>query len=363
VPTRFPVQTLGGALLALGLSAGCALAQSPDCNQSAKDAIVSIALPGAPVAVASSADGCAIYVAIPARGADPGRIAVVTRKGGAAALARVITTPGSAVGLALSPDGKALAVATGAGAALFDTRRILADLQEPLITLFDEGPKAGSAAVAFSRDGVRLFISDQGSNTLGVWDVAARKRLAGLPIGQFPGGLVLSPDGQRLYVVDRFVEGHEADCSSPDGQASWTAPGELAVVDVAKMAVAQRIPAGCGPARAALSPDGALAYVTVQGDDTVLALHASGAPGPVQVKAGAAPGGIVATARAVLVLNADREIAVLKPDATARMGAIPLDGLPHDAALTADGSALLVVDMGADSLKIVDLARLGELMK
>jgi hypothetical protein len=210
---------------------------------------------------------------------------------------------------------------------------------------------------------LRLFISDQGSNALGVWDVAARKRLAGLAIGQFPSGLALSPDGGRLYVVDRFVEGHEADCSSPDGQAAWTAPGELAVVDVANMAVVARIPAGCGPAKTALSPDGALAYVGALGDEAVLALHTSGAAAPVQLKVGASPVAIAATAGAVFAADADRELAVLKPDATARVGTIPLDGLPRDAFLTADGAALLLVVAGADSLKIVDLARLGQLPK
>jgi YVTN family beta-propeller protein len=361
VPTRFPVQILSGVLMALALLAGPALAQT--CNQPAKDAALSIALPGAPAAVASSADGCTVYVAIPAKGPDPSRVAVITRKRGAAVLARTITTPGSAVGLAVSPDGKVLAVATGAGVTLFDTPRILAGLPDLLITLFDEGPRAGSAAVAYSRDGRRLFISDQASNTLCVWDVATRKRLAGLPIGQFPGGLALSPDGGRLYVVDRFVEGHEADCSSPDGQASWTAPGELAVVDVGAMTVVARIPAGCGPAKAALSPNGGLVYVSLLGDEAVVALHASGAPGPVQVKTGAAPTGIAATAGAVFAATADRDIAVLKPDASARAGTIPLDGLPRDAALTADGSALLVVAAGADSLKIVDLARLSQVLK
>ena len=344
--------------MALALMAGPAVAQSAGCNQPAKDAALSVVLPGAPAAVASSPDGCAVYVAIPARGADPGRIAVITRKGGAAVLARTITTPGSAVGLAVSPDGKVLAVATGAGAVLFDTPRILAGLPDLLITLFDEGPKAGSVAAAYSRDGRLLFIADQASNTLAVWDVAARRRLAGLPIGQFPGALALSPDGGRLYVVDRFVEGKEADCSSPDGQASWTAPGELAVVDVATMTVAARIPAGCGPAKAALSPGADLAYVTAQGDGTVQVIRTAGNVALKPIKAGEAPAGIAAAGGLIFVTTSDRAVAVL--DANGPVGAIAATGDPRGVALTADSRTLLVASAGPDSLQIVDLARLAQ---
>jgi DNA-binding beta-propeller fold protein YncE len=379
---RLCAQAVGGALLGLGLTllAGPASAQAADCNRAAKDAVLSVALPGVPSAVVATPDGCTIFVSLPSD--DPKRpsaIAVLSRRDGEVSLLRRVEAKGRVGGLALTADGGMLAASTGGGVALFDTARLVAGQGDPLIADVDEGAKGGSLNVAFSRDDRLLFVANSASKSIGVFDPArlARHdpgaRRGDIPVGEWPAGMALSPDGRWLYATVLFVEGKPTDCGPPDGQTPWVAPGELAVIDVAKAAsspataVVARVAAGCGPARVAVSPSGDVAYVTAQGDgavqvirtDRLLTDPAHAVAG--RVEAGAFPVGIATTAGSIFVTTGDQTVSLLDAGASARrVGAIPVGGSPGNASLTADSRALLVTSSKPNALEIVDLARLDQ---
>ncbi len=372
--TRAQAPLTAAAAIAFALIAGPALAQG--CNQPGKEAVVSVPLPAAPLAAVASRDGCAVFVSLPAVGGQAGGIAIIARGGGGGQVARTVQTPGSVGGLALSSDGTMLAVAAGSGALLYDAAKLASGQGEALIATLDEGAKAGAARLAFGPGGKTLFVADQSAGALSIWDVAGKKRLGVLPIGPFPGGLALSPDGTRLYATVRFVDGKSPDCSTEDGQVSWTAPGELVVIDPAKAvsspntAVLGRVTAGCSPTGVAVSPNGDLAYVTARGDDAVNVIRTDRAltdrahAVTARIKAGTTPSGIAAGGQFVFVANSDNTVAIFGTAAfTVRDGQIPTAGLPRDAALTADGGTLLVTDSGARALMLVDLARLNQFRK
>jgi YVTN family beta-propeller protein len=109
-------------------------------------------------------------------------------------------------GLAYSPDGKLLYVATG------DSGKIRAyrtnDWQAVGEVSLD-GPVAGktssgsfAATLAVSADGRTLYALDQGNWRIVILDAASLARLAEIPTGSYPFGLAISPDGQRLYVTN-----------------------------------------------------------------------------------------------------------------------------------------------------------------
>ena len=114
-------------------------------------------------------------------------------------------------GLAYSPDGKTLYVATGNSGklTLYDTSDWHQIGQIPL-----DGTITGSAAepttyahsfaasVMLSADGKTLYALDQANWRIVLIDAAEKKILFSIPTGAYPFGQALSPDGTRLYVTN-----------------------------------------------------------------------------------------------------------------------------------------------------------------
>jgi YVTN family beta-propeller protein len=109
-------------------------------------------------------------------------------------------------GLAYSPDGALLYVATG------DSGKIRAyhvSDWKPAGELSLDGPTeskdySGSfaATLVLSADGKTIYALDQGNWRVVIIDAASMQRIASIETGTYPFGLALSPDGTRLYVTN-----------------------------------------------------------------------------------------------------------------------------------------------------------------
>jgi YVTN family beta-propeller protein len=109
-------------------------------------------------------------------------------------------------GVAYSADGQILYVATGNSGKIDvystgDWRKIA---QIPLDGKLGETEVKGSfaASVLVSADGQTLYVLDQGNFRVAVVDAAARRVIASVPTGNYPYSFALSPDGSRLYVTN-----------------------------------------------------------------------------------------------------------------------------------------------------------------
>jgi YVTN family beta-propeller protein len=109
-------------------------------------------------------------------------------------------------GLAYSPDGALLYVATGDSGKIRAYRT--ADW-EPAGEVSLDGPLDGAeatgsfaATLAVSADGKTLYALDQANWRIVILDAARLERLAQVPTGSYPFGLALLPDGERLYVTN-----------------------------------------------------------------------------------------------------------------------------------------------------------------
>jgi YVTN family beta-propeller protein len=109
-------------------------------------------------------------------------------------------------GLAYSPDGALLYVATG------DSGKIRAYTTKDWTSARElslDGPTSGTeykgsfaANLILSGDGKTIYALDQGNWRVVVIDAASMERIASIATGTFPFGLALSPDGTRLYVTN-----------------------------------------------------------------------------------------------------------------------------------------------------------------
>ncbi|PEQ46184.1 YncE family protein, partial [Bacillus cereus] len=71
---------------------------------------------------------------------------------------------------------------------------------------------------------------------------------ATIPVGSFPTGVAITPDGNFAYVTNL---------------------GDVSVIDTSTNTVIATVPVGSSPFCVAITPDGNFAYVTNNIDDTV----------------------------------------------------------------------------------------------
>lgn len=109
-------------------------------------------------------------------------------------------------GLAYSPDGALLYVATGDSGKI---RAYRTSDWKPAGEVSLDGPMAGkiwqgsfAATVVASADGKTLYAIDQGNWRVVIVDARTLTRVSQVPTGAYPFGLALSPDGGKLYVTN-----------------------------------------------------------------------------------------------------------------------------------------------------------------
>src|SRR5215204_4206669 len=108
--------------------------------------------------------------------------------------------------------------------------------------------------------GYWICVSNERSNDVSILDGASNAVVATIPVGKRPRGIHASPDGKRLYIA---VSGSPRMAPGVDRQrepADKTADG-IAIVDLGKRAVLQKLNVGSDPEQFAISADGAFAYV------------------------------------------------------------------------------------------------------
>jgi YVTN family beta-propeller protein len=204
---------------------------------------------------------------------DDGTVAVIDADHGA--VVATIAAGKRPRGLALSPDGKLLYVALSGlpkcPPPITDEEcaRLPRDPAADGIAVIDTGSLARTRMltgvsdperVAVSRDGRRLYVSEEDAARLAVLDAARGRVLATVPVGREPEGVRVSPDGRWVLVT-----------SEEDNTVT--------IVDARSHAIAARAAVGARPRDLAFSPDGRFAYVSGEADASLYRIAVpSGAP-------------------------------------------------------------------------------------
>jgi DNA-binding beta-propeller fold protein YncE len=316
------------------------------------------------------------------------------------------------MGLASTPDGKALIVAAGdAGLVLLDRAAVLNGCRAKGLTvpLGDAGSRQGSIDLAITPDGRFAFVANEygvaardssGQDVRGNVGIIALSydsagalkggRLVGRVAtgGAAVAGVALSPDGRRLYVTSevarpgaRAANGRvpvlaHGGCHQGDGPAQPF--GLLSVIDVAKAetsaegAVVAASAAGCSPVRAAVSPNGQTVWVAARGDNKVLAfsttfLESDAAHSFLGASdsGGKAPVGLAlfAAGSRLAVANSNRfggakaigNLALLDatPSGFKLKGTVPATYLPRSVSAADDGRTLFLTDFDGGQVQVV----------
>jgi DNA-binding beta-propeller fold protein YncE len=178
---------------------------------------------------------------------------------------QTIRAPGVGTGAALTPDGAYLVAAEGSGADVIDVARAEDGAPDPILGTLTS-PRASGAIEVYVDDGY-VFVTMENSAELAVFNLQAALahgfsardfigfvRLPARPVG-------MTSDGKYLYVA--------------------SLSGKLTTVSLAEAeshparAVVSSVVAGCGAARALISADHRVVWVTDRNADALLAFSAA----------------------------------------------------------------------------------------
>jgi DNA-binding beta-propeller fold protein YncE len=256
------------------LTAGCSTSVSAGALLAAQKS-VTLRVPGHPFAVVGTADGRWAFASVSNGGR--GEIAVLALDHHALRLVRTVSLPGpltTAFGLAMTHDGRLLLVAGYTATAVLSVPALEDGGRDPVLGLLADAG-AGQTEIAVSDDDRYVFVADESTGGLSVFNLAAALRrgfsASGVAVGIVPlangaADVAMSPDGGELYVTTYGAYG-------PHGQL-WvidTARAESGAVG----AVMAHVPAGCQPVRVAVSPDGSTVWVTAPQSNALLGFSAA----------------------------------------------------------------------------------------
>lgn len=139
----------------------------------------------------------------------------------------------------------------------------------------------------------RIFVADEGSDTVSVIDGESLRRVAAVRVGSAPHNVQVSPDGRLVWVTNNGEAHGESRRAMPKGEhAEMKVRGELWALEATGGKIVAKIPVGLHPAHVVLTPDGRFAYVTNGGDDSVSIVDATVRQVVATIKVGAYPHGI-----------------------------------------------------------------------
>jgi DNA-binding beta-propeller fold protein YncE len=287
----------------------------------------------------------------------------------APALLRTIPAKGANKGAELTANGQYLIAAAGSGAVVLNVAAAEQGAPNPIAGTLTS--PAGSGAVEVLITGDYVFVTLQNSAKMAVFNFqhalstqfSSSGFIGYVPLGDQPVGM--TTDGTWLYVTD--FGGHLNVLSLSRAE---THPAD---------AVVSRAPAGCQPARAMLSANHQVIWVTARGSDALLGFDAvllRKDPGHAliaKVMVGEVPLGeafvdhgtriVIADSNLNALAGVPSSVAVVSTaDAlsgkSALLGYIPTGSVPRQFAVLAGGATLLVTVEGAHQLEAITVGDL-----
>jgi DNA-binding beta-propeller fold protein YncE len=299
---------------------------------------------GTPVSLAYGRDGRKLFIA--ERGASEGSIAVVStlRR---IVLTRTVLAGTQPVALATSPDGR-LAYASAAGRGVLVLDAALANVIDTIALPLGGSDTDNPQGLAVSPDGATLLVSDALANGR-AWIVRARDRRVlhtlAMAAGERPRGVAFSADGSQAYVVADPVDG---------------APGWLRRFEVETGAALAPVAVGRGPIAVAVSPDGRLAFVGNQAENTLSRIDLASAAVVAAPTSRAGPTGVAVSPDGQAVLVTLRDGFGLARHATSGFEAMPpadVPGSPVAVAIDPQGATAYVANAGSGLVAEIGGAR------
>ena len=242
---------------------------------------------------------------------------------------------------------------------------------------------AGPHGMAITQDSGTVYVSGDGSSSIDVIDTATDKVVKTINVGRAPNGVALTPD-DRLLVVTVYGEDRIAfiDTStqtvvanlavpkphtvaiSPNGKLAYVTvqePGHfgLALIDIATRSLVRNLALDKTPRDGEFGYDGKLFYFTQAGVSSVQVLDPASDRIVAQIPTGVSPHLVSyprGSAFGIVVVQGPSELLLFDPATNKPARSIAVGKQPHWATTSGDGKTSYVTNEGSNDVTIVDLA-------
>ena len=242
---------------------------------------------------------------------------------------------------------------------------------------------AGPHGMAITRDGRLVYVSGDGSSSLDVIDTATDKVVKTINVGKAPNGVALTPDNQLLLVtvygedrvafIDTSTQTVVATTAvpkphtvaiSPDGKLAYVTvqePGHfgLALIDMATRSVLRTLALDKAPRDGEFSSDGKAFYFTQAGVNGVQVFDPASEMIVAQIPTGVSPHFVShprGSALGMAVVQGPGELLLFDPVTNKPARSVTVGKQPHWATTSGDGKTAYVTNEGSNDVTVVDLA-------
>ncbi|MGB8503020.1 beta-propeller fold lactonase family protein [Mycobacterium sp.] len=191
--------------------------------------------------------------------------------------------------------------------------------------------------VAVSPDGNRVYVANSGDDSVSVIDAESGNAALTIAVGHAPYGIALTSDGRKAFVAN-------------------ASGNSVSVIDTQAQVVTATIAVGPNPYGVAVDPDGERLYVTNQADGTLTVIDAVKST----IVVGGAPTGVAVGPEgrtAYVVDNESGRLVVVDTEERVVTATVRVGSQPAQVAITPDGSRAFVTNPGSGSVSLIDLAR------
>ncbi len=263
-------------------------------------------------------------------------------------------------GVRVSPDGKTVYVALSGSPKCPPTmpdsecEKLRSDRTKDGVAVVDVATRttlktlpAGLDPETFdvSRDGTRLFVSNEDADSATIVDVASGKAIANIKVGKEPEAVTVAPDGRTVWVsgeTDHNITGIDL------------ATGKA----IADIDILGKRPRGIG-----FLPSGDRAYVTneVSGTVSVVDIPAKRTLKQITMPEGSRPMGILVTpdGKRIYITNGrGKTVSIIDPATDQILMTAEVGARPWGIGMTADGKKLYTANGPGNDVSVIDAATL-----
>ena len=241
---------------------------------------------------------------------------------------------------------------------------------------------AGPHGMAITRDGRTVYVSGDGSSSVDVIDTATDKVVKTIDVGKTPNGIALTPDNRLLLVtvygenrvafIDTATQSVVATAAvpkphtlaiSPDGKVAYVTvqePGHfgLARIDVPARSVVRTVPLEKTPRDGEFGYDGKMFYFTQAGVNSVAVLDPASDKIVAEIPTGVSPHFVGYPRNSkfgMVVVQGPGELLLFDPATNTPVRSVAVGKQPHWATASSDGKKAFVTNEGSNDVTMVDL--------
>jgi YVTN family beta-propeller protein len=202
------------------------------------------------------------------------------------------------------------------------------------------------AIIGLSLNAQTAYITNYGANTVSVINLATNIVTTTIPVGNQPYGVSVSPDGEKVYVVNG------------NGGSS----GSVSIINTATNNVTATITVGTSGNCPAISPDGSKVYVTNWNSSSVSAINTATNTVTATITVGSNPDGICMSPDGSKVYvanggdNHGNTVSVINTATNTVSATITVGTNPDGIAVSPNGSTVYVANQNSNSVSVIDAA-------